>query len=450
MAAYSMNPAMIFEGAVWGQIDSMIALPIVLAIHLVGGGRPGLGLAAAMVACLVKVQAVVFLPPLLVATGLLQGAPGLRAAFVGMSVSATVVLLPFLLSHRLESVAATVTTAVGRYPWLSLNAHNVWWLYGRGGAWTTSDAIRLGNGLLTPHALGNLLLAVATALVTWRLVRALRRPATSHPVGALAEACVLQCMAFYLFPTQMHERYIVPALAPLLVACLFRPRLAWLYGALSLGVLVSLATTLEATYPGVLRRAGTLFPAGRGDTVALSVLFLGGFALLLSWTSDRGFRRAVPVVVAAAGLALGGAVWLPLGGGPVRLCEWTPVEVREGRGNLRQDRDAGGARLDTSGFVFRHGLGTRAPSTVRYHLGGAFRSLDVAIGLDMATPPGQRATFRVLVDQQPPVEVTLANDGTPPRHLEVSLAGATWLTLEVTATPGEAPLANWIDPLLLR
>ena len=64
MMLFALNPALIFDTVVWGQSDSVVALPMIIAAILILTGRYRLGWSAAAIAILAKPQALAFTPPL--------------------------------------------------------------------------------------------------------------------------------------------------------------------------------------------------------------------------------------------------------------------------------------------------------------------------------------------------------------------------------------------------
>src|SRR5258708_27719844 len=64
MILFALNPALIFDTVVWGQSDSVVALPMIIAAILILTGRYRLGWSAAAIAILAKPQALAFTPPL--------------------------------------------------------------------------------------------------------------------------------------------------------------------------------------------------------------------------------------------------------------------------------------------------------------------------------------------------------------------------------------------------
>ncbi len=461
LAAYAYNPAMVFDSSVWGQVDSAVSLLVLVAAWAICARRFAVGWVIVAVAVLVKLQAVVLIPVFAVVTLRLGGMRALLAAARGAAGAALVLLFPFFTAGRMAPLIETMLGASGRYPYVSMNAHNVWWLVGGERSPTLSDAMRLGNGLLTYHTVGTGMLGIATLLILWRLwpqlraapagVQGPRSKVQSDPLPALLEAGALQALAFYLFPTQMHERYVVPLLVFLAALCIWRPRLWWVYGVASLAVLASLASTLHANYPQGIGGYGAFLPANRIDTWVLSVLFIALFFVLLFWTLDRRFRVWAPISAGIAAGMFAGIAHLPLRGA-VRVSDWTPIAQQQEWGTLHQDRSVEGHRLSAFGFIFRHGIGTHAASKLTYHLNGAFRTFDTAFAVDDEANRGQMIRFRILTDGAARFDSGNISALAFPRHVRVPVEGAQFLTLEVLDGGDgiNSDHADWLEPLLLR
>jgi len=450
LAGYAFNPAIIFDSAVWGQADALPCLILLLSVWAVGARRFVAGGALLAVAVLVKLQAVVVLPALVLATVFLGGLDGLFAVVKGAACAALVLLAPFYATHRMDSVAVTIFGASGRYPYISMNAHNVWWLVGGAQSTAISDVMRVGNGLLTYRALGTVMFAAATWLIGFRLWRDLYR-SRREPLPALIEAVALQLLAFSLFPTEMHERYIIPALPFLAALCLWKPRFAWLYAVCSIAVLFSLASTLNASYPQPLGPIAWLLRADRAETFALCAIFLAVFLTLLFWTPDRRFRLAARLTIGLVAAATVGVATIPLHSTQL-LSDWEPIEAWQQWGATRHDRSVDDHRLSAFGFMFRHGIGTHADSKLTYHLNGDFRAFDTAFAVDDEGNRGQKIRFRILADGTPRFDSGDISASGFPRHVQVPVDGVQLLTLEVLdgGDGNSSDHADWLEPVLLR
>ncbi|NJP07338.1 MAG: hypothetical protein HC837_17805 [Chloroflexaceae bacterium] len=161
------------------------------------------------IALLIKPQAIILAPLLWIVTlqrygtrGLLQG--GLLS--VGLIVLA---LLPLALADQGAGVAQAYFGSVGRFPKATTGAFNLWYLVTMGTR--MHDSVQLA-GLLSLRQIGLVLVLLAALLVVIALAwRAFRSDTTGAPI-ALQAAAVL-ALAFFLLPTQIHERYLFLTLA---------------------------------------------------------------------------------------------------------------------------------------------------------------------------------------------------------------------------------------------
>ncbi|MEE8370022.1 MAG: hypothetical protein V3S00_04550, partial [Dehalococcoidia bacterium] len=217
-ALYLLFPATLLIGPVWGQVDSILALFLLLTIYYVSKGRPVRGAVAFTVAFLVKPQAVAALPFL--AFWYLKNFPlamVMRASAIALGVGVLLVLpffpdSPWGIVDRLADAANIETYRVNSF-W----AYNFWGLFG---LFKPDDLEYLG---FTYRVWGFFLFAVAMALVILAFSRS-----RGDNAGALALGTALSVLVFYLFLTRMHERYLFPFFLPFLAAALLtQSRLLW-------------------------------------------------------------------------------------------------------------------------------------------------------------------------------------------------------------------------------
>ena len=440
--SYALNPAILFNSAVWGQADSVIALLMLLAVWSIGCGRVAAGFAVAAAALMVKPQAVVIVPALALGALYVRGWRALIAAPLAVVLASVVLLLPFFTAGRIGWVLQMVDLAVGHFPVVSMNAHNVWWLVWGKESPHTSDMMRFGNALFSYRALGTIMLGVMTLLVLWRMWVGLRtRP--GEPLPVLCEAGALQVLAFYLFPTEMHERYIVPALIFLAATAIWKPRVAWVYALTSATTLLSLACVFPE-YTPVLRDSHAV-------PYAASTVFIALFLVLLMWTPDRRFRDLAPILVLLCASATLGAASISLTA-PQRLCDWSPIGWEQGWGRLQIDRSVGGRPLSVGGRTYEHGFGTHAASRISYHLNGAFRIFDTGLGIDDEANHGQKVRFRIIVDRNVLYDSGDLSGPDTLRRATVPVGGAEFLSLQVLDGGDgiNSDHADWLDPVLQR
>ena len=235
-AVYLLLPPVLLIGAIWGQVDSLLAFFILLTIYLLGGDRPVAAGLAFTAGFFVKPQIVSVLPFL--AFWLVRESPPrtwLRVA--GWSTALAIVLaLPFFPSlfpwQPLHELADHLQVSVDRYPYNSSFADNLWMAFpdfaGRCDVAIchdpiTGSAVAQGSEYLglTTRTWGLALYGLSAAVV----IAILRR---TRSTGFLALGTSLCALAFFVFMTRMHERYLFPFFLPFLVACaLLRSAALW-------------------------------------------------------------------------------------------------------------------------------------------------------------------------------------------------------------------------------
>ena len=96
-----------------------------------------------------------------------------------------------------------------------------------------------------------------------------------------------------------------------------------------------------------------------------------------------------------------------------------PVSARQGWGSFRQDnKSAVGGPMNVAGRPYARGLGTHAPSTLRFKLDGAFASFEATVGVDGSRKAGEgRVRFLVSetaprkgVTESPPLIITITTN----------------------------------------
>jgi hypothetical protein len=135
---------------------------------------------------------------------------------------AVIVLLPFILVGQLPTLIAQIQASAGRQQFLTMNAHNFWYLLtlGRG-----SFAAREANpildtapllGPLTGWQIGLLLFLFHTLFTLYRTQFIIKESplSTVHfPLPTLFWAAAGMVIGFYMLPAEAHERYLFPVLA---------------------------------------------------------------------------------------------------------------------------------------------------------------------------------------------------------------------------------------------
>jgi len=283
--AYTLNPAVIFNSAIWGQTDSFFTLELFLGVLLLLERRIAFGWGLLMIAALTKPQALVFLP-LLASWGGNWDRPErpVLAAASGIAVAALLMLPftePFALVELYRKTAAY-------YAETSVNAFNVMALLG---GFRQSDS---GMLLFMSYQRWALVLVLAFfAYLAGLIVR--RRDAEMY-----LYLCFLLPFGFFMLSTRMHERYLFPCLLFLTLLLPRRPRLWALFGGLTCTYLANLWYILAKLNANQF--LDKYDPVG----VALSVANLGlfGLALFEGWALSSVAAEPLPIPLLDEGSAL--------------------------------------------------------------------------------------------------------------------------------------------------
>jgi dolichyl-phosphate-mannose-protein mannosyltransferase len=305
-AAILLNPALILVSAVWGQVDSVLALLVLAAIYALATKplsipREMCGVALIAIAVATKPQALLALPVLAivvvrshVGVGTAKGRAWAKVvARVGLDVvlaSAIVVAMFAPFGVGPTEIPDFYRTAGSVYRFTSLWAFNVWGAVGFYRPDIGPKAVMVGG--VAAYYVGLAAFVVATTALMVRAWRALSRLIDTNIVAVFG-AIAITCAAFALL-TRMHERYLylaVAALAPLVGQRPFRRAFATLSLFFFLNVhfvYVLFSGSSEA------HRAWTLRPV---------------YNALFGLTKDAWQRKAFSVATAMACLAVATLGW---------------------------------------------------------------------------------------------------------------------------------------------
>lgn len=209
---YALAPPVVFTSAVWGQVDSVFVLPMLASLECARRGRVAWMAFWASIAVLIKAQALM-VAPIWIMFALRHAAWDARRwalLAVAAALPAAVVLLPF--RGAWDGAWEAYARAASFYPYTHLNGFSGWFLlhpmlspaletmehsYVR-------DAGRLLMGM-TARDMG-----LSAVLVTWAIVAWVLH-ARQLSAESVSWAARILPIAFFFFSTQMHERYLLPA-----------------------------------------------------------------------------------------------------------------------------------------------------------------------------------------------------------------------------------------------
>jgi Gpi18-like mannosyltransferase len=217
------NPGLIFNTAVWGQIDSILALLMYGAIYFLRKEKLKTASLILGLALLTKPQAIAIAP--IFGLFLLQHFRFKNIIAIIFPAVWIVVLLAFPLfpANPLGELLLRVLKTAQEYPYTSLFAYNFWGIFN---FWIKDNTRWF---IFSYQSWGYLLFALYWLLIAYLYLK--RRL-------SLLSLATLATLGFYFLPTRVHERYLYPALPFLIVTGI----------SYSSRLLVSLALTLSLIY----------------------------------------------------------------------------------------------------------------------------------------------------------------------------------------------------------
>ena len=315
---YLFNPVTWYDSAIWGQVDSVGTLVLLLTVAALVRGNSEGATVLAVIGGLVKPQFGVVLGPLVVIVLLRRHllAPGsgpqhrpwvprpLRAWFeeergiwrlLSSATAGLIVLFALLTPFALDlsGLIVRIAQAAAGYQYLSVNAFNPWALIGSAGQaplalnfpfWSPDNVALLGP--LSGMAIGTLLLAagfgVGLLRVAWRDDR-----------RSLIVGTIFLAFCFFMLPTRVHERYLFPVFALLPILAVVDRRWLVALAALAIASFINLHAVL--TVP--IWATPNIENAFLGETfrepiwIIFSVLLHAGVFVFVAWQLRPGLVR---------------------------------------------------------------------------------------------------------------------------------------------------------------
>jgi len=226
--AYFFNPAALSNSTFWGQVDSVHAFPILLAIIL--GLRKKFVLAGlfAAVAFMIKPQTIVLFPII----GFIAIEPFFRSEnrlnlknfMPGVKIIITVIVtcilitLPFIwdkidscfyiFTGPLDLIKERFDKAYEQYKFASLNTFNFWGVFAM---WTSDETVFWG---LTYKNWGTIIFGAIYALIFGFFLRykLLGKDSKKEYTYLIFQAVTLILFSLFLFVTRAHERHLLPSI----------------------------------------------------------------------------------------------------------------------------------------------------------------------------------------------------------------------------------------------
>lgn len=231
---YLFNPAIIYDAAYWGQVDAVNTLFMTLSIIFLINKKYIYSTIFIILAVLTKVQSISLVP--VVFTVIVLNCDFNKATKIILTAILTSfsVLFPFIITGTLPLVIKNILNSVGRYPFVTVNSYNSWFLI-------SPDAPDLSNTLsdsthlysISLKNIGFIFLAIYTLIVIYQLSK-------RDDEETIILAATSMTFAFFMLPTEIHERYLFPFFALLSLIVLNSRKYTGVYIVLSITFLLNL------------------------------------------------------------------------------------------------------------------------------------------------------------------------------------------------------------------
>jgi Gpi18-like mannosyltransferase len=476
---FLLNPVSWMDSAWWGQVDSLGVVIFLLALLALLRRHPFLAGVIYMVAMLTKLQNMIYGPLFFLFIWQFTGPAGLARAAAGALTGFAGLNIEFILSGSMSKVIESLTGNYDYFPWVSLNAFNLWWIVSGGRGMQISDKL-LSVGLANAKTVG-LYLFSAGYLLAALVLKPFAFLGNKQEDGPMSiyrflTALIIANASFFLFQTESHDRYAFPLIVFVLLLGVFwiRMRLtkkeslqvfttkpfrvfSIFYLLFTVLYFYNLHTALVFNYPhnGFPVLSSLIQP---NLTISVSLLLISLFFVFLA-VARHGTSIWTFLVPPALVILLLAAKNIPLiTHAPVSLTALTPFTYTQDYGSREVNMPVNAflgfdkwGSLSVQYAFYRHGIGTHANSTQVFDIGRHFSKFSFDYGVDTEAGPRGTVVFEVYGDDKKLFASGSIGRYDLPRHADVDITGVTTLKLVVTDAGNGITddHADWLNPKLI-
>ena len=238
LAVVIISPAVGFVSSAWGQADVVFTLLLLLGFLI---SQKSLTIATVLMylSILAKPQAI---PGVLVYFLFLIFAKGMKRFFYQLLVFAGLFVLTEIIFRFFGHISfvSLLAGASGFYQNSSLNAFNFWWLLHGASSWNVLDTAMAGG--LSYKSLGLVLFAIFETPAIIYLFSKVKK------IPEVLLVLAYTYLVFFIFPTEIHERYLYPAVAFFAFAAILNKNIFWIYLILTVTFLLNVFAVLQSVY----------------------------------------------------------------------------------------------------------------------------------------------------------------------------------------------------------
>lgn len=198
-----LNPAFIFNSSVWGQIDGLFCLMLVLSVYFLTQNKIIYSSILLGLSFLIKPQAIILSPVFALFIIKNFSVKNILQLTIPAIVTIFLLSLPFFTTKPILGIPQLFLKMISDYSYTSLNAYNLW---GVVGFWIPDNTIWHGFMYQT---WGYILFSFYWLFISYFYLKG------KLSIYSLA---TLATLSFFFLPTRVHERYLYPALVFLIIS----------------------------------------------------------------------------------------------------------------------------------------------------------------------------------------------------------------------------------------
>lgn len=215
-AIYVFNPAVLINSSVWGQVDAVYTLFLVIMCYLIINRKLPFAYLAFAVGVLIKPQMLIFAPVLfwaVIEQVFLDGFDK-KVFWKNLLSGLGAILLMFLLilPFGLEKVLNQYMNTISSYPRATVNAYNIWTMFGLNWQEQTGTFLKVQY-----NHWGTLFIIWIVMAAIYLCYKCRKDDSKYFMIAGFIISGV------FMFSVRMHERYMFPALVLILMAFLMKP-----------------------------------------------------------------------------------------------------------------------------------------------------------------------------------------------------------------------------------
>ena len=458
---YLLNIVTIFDGVIWGQVDQFGVFLLLISVYLLIIERPYRAAVFFTIACLMKMQNIIFIPIFFLFIYKKFEIKGLLRSIIYAFITFAIITIPFWTGHQMASLVRLFTINSDWFPWISLNAFNAWWVYSGLNGMAISDKTLL-IGIINAKQFGLLLFSFVYFIICLRLFLSRKEDLLKDFVLSLA----LATFSFFHLLTQSHERYLFPLLGLIPVFFIVKKEKnisssLMFFLLLSLGIFANMYISCAMNYPDQV-----FWPVSVDITRTLT-LYVSIFQVLIflfffikyyfEWIKKYWYYVIVSVIIFVGFLVLKNMRYnLAM---KIDLNEIKDVshsqDYLEPVANMTVESSRGGLywnRLSNNYFFYNKGIGAHANSEINYSIKGKFSTFETDFGIDTEGSEANKAYFIILGDGRELYRSKPMGKFDLPGTVKVKIVNVNTLTLKIIkAQESIVGLhADWLSPTLTK